>query len=201
MHYVIYISSLITASRHFRQAVLAWALTYLNIVEIVLQWNSTNAAIKKRCNRDELTCLSMKGWGKKKKEKWLLHLISSLSKLRWHLQVSIRGKTRGEGGRAGKELKISAEVQSNRRAIPHLHLSEAITRRKWGWLWWEGACWFVCPVLIPMSAWPLSNFTHQREHHHPAAAMLERVAAGIWRIFRDLLVKPRVIWTHRGEKK
>lgn len=113
MHYVIYISSLITASRHFRQAVLAWALTYLNIVEIVLQWNSTNAAIKKRCNRDELTCLSMKGWGKKKKEKWLLHLISSLSKLRWHLQVSIRGKTRGEGGRAGKELKISAEVQSN----------------------------------------------------------------------------------------
>lgn len=78
--------------------------------------------------------------------KWLLLLISGLSKPKWPVRASI-GDTRGEkgGGRAEKELKNLAEVERNRRTIPHLRLSEAIYLRKWGCFWWEGVCWYVCP--------------------------------------------------------
>ena len=126
----------------------------------------------------------------KKMWKLLLLLISSLSKKR--KKTAPRGMQQGQEEGRGREvettLRRGATRDNSSSPTVRSHLSEEVRPFLMG-----GS------VLIRVSSWPLSNFTHQREHH-PAAGMPERGAAGIWRIFRDLLVEPRVIWTHRGEK-
>ena len=72
--------------------------------------------------------------------KWLLLLISSLPKPKWHPRASIKGKNEG-----AKKKTRQRRRESNQRTIPHLRLSEAIYLRKWGRFWWEGVCWYVCP--------------------------------------------------------
>lgn len=189
---MLYIGYLITAFRQFLWA--CQALAYLRVRDNIPAEKHKNSNVKKHTTSENTAYLTSleeleKMW------KWLLLLISSLSKPKLHLQASNKGKTREEGGgskeRATNYREGGGAQQENNSSSPTVrsHLSEEVRPFLMG-----GS------VLIRVSSWPFSNFTHQREHH-PAAGIPERGAAGIWRIFRDLLVEPRVIWTHRGEKK
>ena len=108
-----------------------------------------------------------------------------------HQGQDVGGGERERRVRAGKNRQSRGERPKNNSSSPSVrsYLSEEVRLLRMG-----GS------VLIRVSSWPFSNFTHQREHH-PAAGIPDRGAAGIWRIFRDLLMEPRVIWAQWGEKK